>query len=191
MANEVYTFARLTRADFPQMLDWLSQPHVRAWWGAPDAELALLEQALDSDQTDLRLVLLGGRAFAFVQDYAVPPGAEASAEGAPYLAAYPPGSRGMDTFLGAPDLLGQGHAARYLRQRAEALLAEGAARLVIDPDPSNERAVRAYRRAGFRDRLLTSTPGGTAVLVMDYDPAAPVAPLLQNHPGPVPDRQNP
>lgn len=119
MANEVYTFARLTRADGPQMRDGR---------GAPEAGLALA---------------------------------------------------------------GQGHAARHLRQRAEALLAEGAARLVIDPDPSNERAVRAYRRAGFRDRLLTSTPGGTAVLVMDYDPAAPVAPLLQNHPGPVPDRQNP
>jgi aminoglycoside 6'-N-acetyltransferase len=46
------------------------------------------------------------------------------------------------------------------------LLAAGTPRILTDPDPINERAVRAYEKAGFgRDRLV-DTPDGIALLMV-------------------------
>ncbi len=46
------------------------------------------------------------------------------------------------------------------------LLLSGTPRVVIDPDPGNERAIRAYEKAGFcRDRIV-DTPDGPALLMV-------------------------
>ena len=54
---------------------------------------------------------------------------------------------------------------------ADALLAEAPV-LVIDPEPGNLRAIRAYEKAGFRPvpHLLGRT--GDGVLIMQFDPNA-------------------
>jgi aminoglycoside 6'-N-acetyltransferase len=162
--HDAYTFPRLTRADYPLMRDWLAQPHVRAWWGDPDEEIALIDEDIDTGPTDMRLVVLDGHPFAYVQDY------PAHHWPLPQYAGFPPGARGVDTFLGDPAYLGRGHAARYLRQRCGALLAEGATAVVIDPSPDNERAVRAYRRAGFVACGIAPCEDGDPVLVMEFKP---------------------
>jgi len=42
----------------------------------------------------------------------------------------------------------------------------GTPRVVLDPDPANARAIRAYEKAGFcRDRLV-DTPDGLALLMV-------------------------
>lgn len=51
------------------------------------------------------------------------------------------------------------------------LLAEGAPALVIDPDPSSERAVRAYQRAGFAGDRVTPGWDGDPVLILERWPA--------------------
>lgn len=163
---EVYSFPRVTRADYPLLRGWLAQPHVRAWWGDPDEEIALIEEDIDSGPTDMRLVALGGHPFAYVQDY------PAHHWPMPHYAAFPPGTRAVDTFLGDPAWLGRGHAPRYLRQRAAELLAAGATAVVIDPSPDNDRALGAYRRAGFIPRGIAPCEDGDPVMVMEFDPAA-------------------
>jgi aminoglycoside 6'-N-acetyltransferase len=49
-----------------------------------------------------------------------------------------------------PELVGVGHGSAILRQFVDELFDEGTPRVVIDPDPKNARAVRAYEKAGFR-----------------------------------------
>lgn len=170
MPHEGYTFPRLTRADYPLMRGWLAQPHVRAWWGDPETEIAMIDEDIDSNgnggPTDMRLVALDGQPFAYVQDY------PAHHWPMPHYAAFPPGTRAVDTFLGDPAFLGQGHAPRYLRQRCTDLVAQGATAVVMDPDPDNERAVRAYRRAGFVPRGIAPNEEGAPALVMEFDPAS-------------------
>ncbi|WP_434619284.1 GNAT family N-acetyltransferase [Tabrizicola sp. M-4] len=164
MPHEGYTFPRLTRAEYPLMRGWLAQPHVRAWWGDPEDEIAMIDEDIDTGPTDMRLVALAGQPFAYVQDY------PAHHWPMPHYADFPDGTRAVDTFLGDPAFLGRGHAARYLRQRCGELLAEGVTAVVIDPSPDNERAVRAYRRAGFTPRGLATNEEGKPALVMQYDP---------------------
>ncbi len=162
---EAYAFPRVTRADYPLLRQWLAEPHVRAWWGDPDEEIALIDADLEAGPTDMRLVALAGQPFAYVQDY------PAHHWPMPHYASFPIGTRAVDTFLGDPAWLGRGHAHRYLRQRAGDLLAAGATAVVIDPSPDNERAVRAYRRAGFVERGRAPCEDGDPVLVMEFDPA--------------------
>lgn len=166
MPPEAYAFPRVTRVHYPLLRGWLAQPHVRAWWGDPEEEIALIDEDIDHGPTDMRLVTLAGHPFAYVQDY------PAHHWNAPQFAPFPPGTRGVDTFLGDPAYLGQGHAPRYLRQRCGDLIAEGATTVVIDPDPDNERALRAYRRAGFVTRGIAPCEDGDPVVVMEFVPAS-------------------
>ena len=63
------------------------------------------------------------------------------------------GTRGIDQFIGEADMLGRGHGSAFIRAFIDRLLANGAPRIVIDPDPANARAIRAYEKAGFdKDR---------------------------------------
>ncbi len=42
----------------------------------------------------------------------------------------------------------------------------GAPRIVTDPDPANDRAVRAYEKAGFEKARMVDTPDGPALLMV-------------------------
>jgi len=68
-------------------------------------------------------------------------------------------------------MIGRGHGSAMLALYARRLLAQGAPAVLIDPDPDNERAVRAYRRAGFQDVALRPDGDGDMTLVMRFDPA--------------------
>lgn len=153
---------RVSRADYPMLARWLAMPHVRTWWGAPEDEIALIEEDLNHGPTDMRIVHHCGHPFAYVQDY------PAHHWPMPHYADFPADTRAIDTFLGEPSMLGKGHAARYLRQRAEELLAQGVPAVVIDPSPANTRAVRAYRAAGFREVAIRPCEDGTQAIVMEF-----------------------
>ncbi|WP_416859558.1 GNAT family N-acetyltransferase [Mesorhizobium sp. M8A.F.Ca.ET.057.01.1.1] len=62
----------------------------------------------------------------------------------------PFGTLGIDLSIGRPELVGIGHGSAIVRQFVEDLFEEGVPRVIIDPDPANIRAIRAYEKAGFR-----------------------------------------
>lgn len=165
-----YWFRKMTRADYPLLRRWLAQPHVAVWWGDADTELALFSRDIDGGETDMRIVELDGRPFAYVQDYGVDP------VSMPQYAGLPHGSRGLDTFLGNPAYLGQGHGSGYLGQRAQQLLTIGAPLVAVDPSPGNDRAIAAYDRAGFRRRSVETDAAGDRVQVMTIARQQPATP---------------
>ena len=63
-------------------------------------------------------------------------------------------------------MLGRGHGSAFIRFFTERLLAKGTPRVVIDPDPANTRAIRAYERAGFSKDCIVETPDGPALLMV-------------------------
>ena len=159
-----YHFVEMTAAALPLMADWLVQPHLTQWWGDPVAQMALITDDLPDPLMDQCIVEYQGNPIGYVQHY------PCHAWGAPHLAHFAPGTLALDTFVGPADQLGQGHGAAFLRQRAAELMAQGAPAVVIDPDPGNERAVRAYRRAGFVGNLITPCEDGTPALVLEFRP---------------------
>ena len=87
----------------------------------------------------------------------------------PWLAELPSDAIGVDLSIGEPDMLSLGIGSTVLRAFTERLASEGHHTIIIDPDPANARAVRAYEKAGFRavERLLGRT---SDVLIMQYEP---------------------
>ena len=69
---------------------------------------------------------------------------------APWMVLVPPETVGIDLSIGPAKALGQGLGSRALAAFVTLLREEGHRSIVIDPDPRNARAIRAYEKAGFR-----------------------------------------
>jgi aminoglycoside 6'-N-acetyltransferase len=120
---------------------WRAMPHVVAWWGAPEVEAAA--EALADPRIALWIVEHDGRPFAYAQDYA-----PHDWDDHPF-AHLPAGARGIDHYIGEPDMLDRGHGSAFIRAHCARLFAAGAPAIGTDPHPDNRRAIRACEKAGF------------------------------------------
>jgi aminoglycoside 6'-N-acetyltransferase len=144
------------RADEVAMVrSWQMAPHVQAWWDHEAITPADSEPTLDR-----YIVEAGGQPFAYLQCYLQ------SAHPENGLGAHPPGTRGIDQFIGTPDMLGRGHGSAFVRAFADALLTAGVPRIITDPALANARAIAAYTKAGFRRDRAVDTPDGRALLMV-------------------------
>lgn len=156
-----YGFRPGVPGDLPMLRLWLRAPEVRRWWGDPAEQAALVQADLADPRIATSIVSFDGQPFAYAQDYDVATWPQ------PHLAHLPQGSRAIDAFVGAPEMIGQGHGAAVLRLLARRLLADGAPVVAIDPHPDNQRARRAYARAGFRgERCVDSAEGPVVLMTM-------------------------
>lgn len=111
------------------------------WWGPLDAEDPA--EALADPNVAPWIVEHDGRPFAYAQDY------DPHAWTPHPFGHLPPGSRGIDQYIGELDLLDRSHGTAFVRQHCDALFAAGAPAIGTDPHPDNRRAIRAYEKAGF------------------------------------------
>jgi aminoglycoside 6'-N-acetyltransferase len=143
-----YHFRPAVRDDLLMLLRWRAEPEVLPWWGAwqdPEAEYEahLADPAMAMWIVEIVTPGSPPRPFAFAQDYACH-------AWDPHPFSYlPPGSRGVDLYIGEPAMLGCGHGSALLRQHCDRLLAAGVPAIGTDPHPDNLRARRAYEKAGF------------------------------------------
>jgi aminoglycoside 6'-N-acetyltransferase len=149
----------MTAADLPMIKRWLALPHVREWWGDPDEQYQLVSGDLDEPAMDQFIVSAGGSDFAYIQCY------DLTAWNSGF-GVHPAGTRGIDQFIGEPDMIERGHGSAFIRAFVERVLSDGAPRVVTDPDPANTRAIRAYEKAGFEKVHLVDTPDGIALLMV-------------------------
>lgn len=136
-----YAFRPVTAADIALLAQWAARPHVQKWWGTDEP---VDKQALGDQRVTRKIVTLGTRPFAYMQDY-TPHGWDGH-----YFAHLPDGSRGIDQFIGEADLIGLGHGPAFIARRVAQLFASGAPVVATDPHPDNTQAIAAYEKAGFR-----------------------------------------
>jgi aminoglycoside 6'-N-acetyltransferase len=160
MIADTYEFRPMTAADLPLVLHWLKQPHVVQWWGDTHEQFELVSGDLEIEAMDQYIVATGGRPFAYIQCYDL----QAWPDGG--LGEHPMGTRAIDQFIGEPDMVDRGHGSAFIRAFIGRVLANGAPRVITDPDPANARAVRAYEKAGFERVRLVDTSEGTALLMV-------------------------
>lgn len=161
-----YSFERLTLADIDLVNGWIARPHVAQWWTEAGGASSPVDPA-DFDDADFRMWLVSfeGRPFAYAQDY------DPHLYPDHYFFDRPAPARGIDQFIGDPDMVGRGHGSALVRQRVADLFVEGAAVIVTDPHPDNGRAIRAYEKAGFTAYGEADHPKyGPAVLMQCVKP---------------------
>ena len=155
-----YQFRPMSAEDLPMVRRWLETPHVAQWWHDPDTQFALVSEDLDHPAMDQFVVTADDRPFAYLQCY------DPTAWPDNGLGTHPLGTRGIDQFIGEPDMVDRGHGSALIRSFVDGLLKKGTPRVVTDPDPENIRAVRAYEKAGFEKVSLVDTPDGRALLMV-------------------------
>jgi aminoglycoside 6'-N-acetyltransferase len=137
-----YVFRPMTSADLPLIRRWLALPHVVEWWGHSDEQYALVGGDLDEPAMDQYIVSMAGHPFGYLQCY------DLTAWNSGF-GTHPRGTRGIDLFIGEPDMIERGHGSALIRAFVVGRLESGAPRIVTDPDPANHRAISAYEKAGF------------------------------------------
>ena len=142
---------RLRAGDRDRLRKILAEPEVAKWWGSPNADAAV-DEWLEADDDSVGFAIeVAGEVVGSIQ----------------YAEENEPEYRhaGVDLFLEGRHQ-GQGLGPEAIRTLARYLFeVEGHHRLTIDPAASNERAIRAYRRVGFRPvgtmRRYERGPDGT------------------------------
>ena len=125
----------LVADDLPAVYEGLREPEVERWWGVLDAD-GIREELLETEGTTA-LAIEVGDAFAGVVTFTE----ELAAD---YRHA------GLDIFL-TRAYQDRGYGSEAVRVVVRHLFGErGHHRLTIDPAVTNERAIRAYERVGFR-----------------------------------------
>ena len=162
-----YEFCPMSAADLPLLKRWLSAPHVAEWWGDPDQQLALLSGDAAAAALEQYLVGLCDRPIGYLQCY------EVAAYPHGGLGRHPPGTRGIDQFIGEPDMMQRGHGSGFIRAFVDRRLLAGCPRVLTDPSPANARAIRAYQKAGFcSDRELDTCDGRVLLMIRDSQPTS-------------------
>ncbi|MBB3235905.1 GNAT family N-acetyltransferase [Phyllobacterium endophyticum] len=139
-----YRFVPVEPRHLNMISEWLAEPHVATWWdGNPEEEMALIAHHMDSVSVEPFIIMLGDEAIGYLQTY--DPHLE---DDHPYQD-QPTGTLGLDQFIGESYLIGQGHGPRLLDEFVSLLFEEGVPRVIVDPDPANTQAIRAYEKAGF------------------------------------------
>jgi len=171
-AGEV-SFVPVRPEHYPLLQKWLGEPHMQKWWGDPDEELGFIRDMVEGRDTTRPFMFMSeGTPIGYIQYWFVGHHQnETWTKDHPWLLELPPETIGVDLSIGAPDKLAQGIGSSALAGFVAKLRAEGYTHIIIDPDPNNRRAVRAYAKAGFRPvPHLEGRTGDT--LIMQHDPDA-------------------
>ena len=139
-------FMPVAAEHYPLIRKWLNEPHVAEWWGEEDEEIGYIQYwHVGHHQNE-----------EWIKDH-------------PWLAELPSEAIGIDLSIGEAGLLSRGVGSTALSSFVERLAADGYRHIIIDPDPKNLRAVRAYEKAGFRP--VPHLAGRTCddVLIMQFE----------------------
>ena len=166
------TFRPAGSADLAMLEAWIARPHWQEWWGDPATEAGLIRDMIENrDTTRPFIFAIDGEETGYIQYWkAADQLVEPWLTEAPWLLELPDGTVGIDLSIAEESLLSKGIGSAVLNRFASLLVADGYREIIIDPDPENRRAVRAYRKAGFRPvpELLGRT-GDCLIMKLDLE----------------------
>jgi aminoglycoside 6'-N-acetyltransferase len=147
---DLVSFHALDRSDFPLLRQWLSEPHVDAWWHEP-LDLPGLEQKygprIDGiEQVHVFLIEHENKPIGWIQWYRWADYPEHAAQ----LKAEPKAA-GIDLSMGEISSIGKGLGSNAIRKFVLTVVSiePGITAVVSDPEEQNGRSCRAFAKAGF------------------------------------------
>ena len=133
------SFRPLRVTDFPLLLTWLSNSHVKQWWNDGDDTLEKVAMHYGAEEPDVaRFILIesteaGESLLGYFQYYIV------SKE-----------IIGIDQFIGEADRINKGIGTAAIKLFLEMIVTRyKPQQVIIDPHPENKRAIRCYEKVGF------------------------------------------
>lgn len=164
--DEKVKFRRLATPDLPLMHRWLSQPYLVDLWlyGKPfqfEDVVRKYKPRIDGvEPTEPFLILWEDSPIGYIQSYLWKDYPEATT----LFNAREESAAGLDVFIGEEGLLGRGIGVSVLTAflRDVVFARYEVSQCVITPLVNNPRAIRAYRKAGFREVRVIEPPNEPA-----------------------------
>lgn len=142
-----------SRADWDLIRGWLQRADIEAWWGPRTATEAEVNIALGSRHALCRIIEADGVPVGYA--HAV----DATAWGEELPQDLPPGTWDLDLFIASEEHRGKGVGQAALAELKQEVFGTTLATAVcVFPSIRNERAVRAYEKAGFRWQRIWNDP---------------------------------
>ena len=132
---------------------WLADPDIQAWWGPLSSTGAEVSIALASDHALCRIIEANGEPVGYC--HAI----DATMWGDVLPDELVPGTWDLDIFVASESHRGMGIGQIALAQlKDEVFSTTLAVAVCVFPSIRNERAVRAYEKAGFRWKRIWNDP---------------------------------
>lgn len=157
-----FTFTCLQESDLPLLFTWFQQQYIAQLWKEPaDYETfkeKYIAQYINASDLHPFIAYRNEKPIGFIkyhhmndEDRAVFPNVE-----------FPHLSVGIDLFIGEPAYLNKGYGTRLLKEfTAFTKKREPACKtIMIDPAVDNERAIACYKKVGFKEVGIYTTPYG-------------------------------
>lgn len=164
------SFQPIKRSDFPQLENWLAEPHVKLWWH-DELDAAAIEKKYGPrvDGTEpchvfliqYKRVPIGLIQYYLWSDYP---------KHATQLSAVE-NSAGIDLAIGNPQMVGRGLGSKIIREFLDQVVFKNplVETVITDPEEKNVQSVRAFTKAGFQVvrsvRLANETNPRSVVLL--------------------------
>ena len=146
-----------SHGDWPLIRRWLGRADIEAWWGPRASTEAEVLIALDSPSAICRMIESTATRETIGYGHAI----DAATWGAELPEDLAPGTWDIDLFIAAEAHRGNGAGAAALGLlRDEVFETTLAVAVAVFPSIANERAVRAYEKAGFRWKRVWANPHG-------------------------------
>jgi aminoglycoside 6'-N-acetyltransferase len=144
-----------TEADWPMIRRWLAQPDIVQWWGPKASSEAAVMMAMASAHALCRIIEVDGEAVGYVHAL------DATLWGEDLPDALEPGTWDIDVFVASHRHRNRGIGMRALQLIKEEVFSSTLAIAVcVFAAVANERAVRAYEKAGFKWKEVWDDPAG-------------------------------
>jgi aminoglycoside 6'-N-acetyltransferase len=163
-----YRFRAMAVADLGLVRHWLEEPHVTRWWPDPERAAGSIAKHLHEPAMQCFILTVDDMDIGYLQAYDPHHqpclGPDGTVIEHPYRD-QPPGTRGIDLFIGDGNYVGRGHGPRLIGGIVARFFDEGSPCVVTDPDTSNAQSIAAFRKAGFRALGERDTPWGHLLLM--------------------------
>ena len=141
------------RADWDLIRGWLARPDIQDWWGPLSATEAEVNLALGSGHALCRIIEADGDPVGYA--HAV----DATLWGENLPQDLEAGTWDLDLFIASEEHRGKGVGQAALALlKSEVFATTLAVAVCVFPSVRNERAVRAYEKAGFRWKRIWNDP---------------------------------
>ena len=146
--------------DWPVLRRWLGRPDIERWWGPKASSEAAVMLAMDSSHALCRMIEVVGAGGDVAEAVGYAHALDAMLWGETLPDELQPGTWDIDLFIASSKHRNQGIGQRALIAiRDEVFSTTLAVSVCIFASIANERAVRAYEKAGFRWRRVWNEPG--------------------------------
>ena len=160
----MFRFIPFQKEHFPLFMNWLTKDHVKPFWKEPESEQELKEKFwVKRPRQGMKSFIIEhmNNPVGYVQYY------EASKIGGGWWLDEQPGSFGIDVMIGEENRIGKGEGPKIIKSLVSFLRKQEprVISVIADPSPANQRAIRAFEKAGFKNESEIKTPDGPAILM--------------------------